>query len=185
MAQIDPKARAVLNFWFEEIDKAQQFKKDPAFDRMIEDRFGEDVRHALAGGFTEWEEIPEGRLALILLLDQFTRNILRGDPQTFDGDPRALALTQRCIAEGDLDRLDDIRHRIFVLMPIMHSEELSVHEKGLPLFEQFTDENTLKYAVAHRDIIADWGRYPHRNAVLGRASTSEEAEFLSKPGSSF
>ena len=185
MAQTDPKADAVLNFWFKEIDQQMWFKKDPAFDATIAERFGGDVEEALSGGYHSWENNPDGRLALILLLDQFTRNLFRGTARAFSGDDRALSLTQRCVAEGDLEVLEDKFKRIFVLMPMMHSEELAVHDQSIALFEQFGDEKTLDYAHRHRNIIKDWGRYPHRNTVLGRDSTEAERAFLETPGSSF
>ncbi|MEM9715652.1 MAG: DUF924 family protein [Pseudomonadota bacterium] len=185
MARIDPKAQDVLDFWFVETTKEQRFKKDPDFDALIKKRFGDDVAHALEGGFPDWEDTPQGRLALIILLDQFTRNIYRNNPKTFAGDDRALALSQRAVADGDMVAMEEVFHRIFTLMPMMHSEDLAVQDASIPLFETHTDANTLKYAIAHRDIIARFGRFPHRNAVLGRESTSEEAEFLTQPGSSF
>ena len=179
------EADEVLWFWFDEISKEQKFKKDLAFDQLIKDRFGDRVDAALAGGLTEWEDHPLSRLALIILLDQFTRNIYRGDPKCFSGDSRALALSKRCVEEGDLDAAKDAAHRIFALMPMMHSEDIAVQDASTPLYEKYTDENTLKYAHLHRDIIEKWGRYPHRNEVLGRESTPEELEFLQQPGSSF
>lgn len=175
----------VLRFWFDEVTKEQRFKKNSEFDRLIDVRFGKAVRHALDGGFEDWEGSAEGRLALIILLDQFTRNIFRDTPEAFSGDARAMRLSERCVAEGDLEASTDMTWRIFALMPYMHSEEIAVQEAGLHLFEKFTDENTLDYAKRHRDIIAKWGRYPHRNATVGRESTPAELAFLEKPGSSF
>ncbi|MEM0976056.1 MAG: DUF924 family protein [Pseudomonadota bacterium] len=185
MQSIDPRAQAVLDFWFEEVDPEKQFKKDVEFDNLIEERFGTDVLLALDGGFSDWEETAAGRLALIILLDQFTRNIFRGHPKAFAGDARALRLSQSCVSEGDLDTVADFTRRAFILMPMMHSEDINIHDAALPIFEKYANEKTLDYANRHRDIIAKWGRYPHRNAALERESTPEELSFLEQPGSSF
>lgn len=174
----------VLSFWFEESSPAQWYKKDRDFDEAIRARFEDTVRAALAGELDEWAETPAGCLALILVLDQFTRNIYRDTPRAFSGDARALELSLRCVEEGHVAD-DEPARRQFMLMPMMHSEELAVQERSLPLFEEFTNPNSYDFAVRHRDIIARFGRFPHRNAILGRASTDEELAFLEQPGSSF
>lgn len=178
-----PKPADILKFWFEDTTPQQKFKKDPDFDALIETRFGVAVHAAMSGGLADWEGSAEGRMALIILLDQFTRNIFRGQAKTFDGDPRALALSQN--AAADLDQMENLDWRIFTLMPMMHSEDLSVQDASIPLFEKYGNAETLKYAHAHRDIVARFGRFPHRNVVLGRESTDEEIAFLQQPGSSF
>jgi uncharacterized protein (DUF924 family) len=123
-------------------------------------------------------------LALILLLDQFTRNIFRDTARAFSGDDMALALSLRCV-ERDYINHPDAHWRHFMLMPMMHSEDLAVQNASLPLFKAHTGKLTYDYAVAHRDIIARFGRFPHRNAILGRPSTDDETLFLTQPGSSF
>ncbi|MEO0344101.1 MAG: DUF924 family protein [Pseudomonadota bacterium] len=185
MSQIDPDAQEVLKFWFEDCDEEQWFKKDPDFDARIAERFSNSIAFGLAGHLSTWEGEDRGRLALILVLDQFTRNVFRDTPRAFSGDHIALRLSQEAVASGAVDRQSEKFRRIFTLMPMMHSEDLLVQEAALPLFERHTNERTLKYALAHRDIVARFGRFPHRNAILGRESTKEETAFLKEPGSSF
>jgi len=177
-------ADAVLAFWFNEIQPKQWFTKSDAFDAQLRDRFAHTVRAALDGMLDEWANDGRGCLALILCLDQFTRNIYRGSPDAFAGDAKCVSLSQRCVTDGYLKAAPPA-HRTFMLMPMMHSEELSVQEASLPLFLEYTPTDTYEYAVKHRDIVARFGRFPHRNAVLGRDSTSQELEFLTQPGSSF
>ncbi|MEC8246366.1 MAG: DUF924 family protein [Pseudomonadota bacterium] len=174
----------VLDFWFREILSEQWYKKDRAFDETIRDRFEPTVTAALASRLDGWANDADGCLALILLLDQFTRNIYRDTPRAFSGDEMGLALSLRC-AEREYLSHDDPAYRQFMLMPMMHSEDLAIQERSLPLFESLTNPLTYEYAVKHRDIIARFGRFPHRNAILGRPSSDEELEFLKQPGSSF
>ena len=177
-------SEAVLAFWFEDSTPAQWYKKDPAFDDAIRDRFEPTVAAALASRLDGWADNAAGCLALILVLDQFTRNIYRDTPQAFSGNEMALALSLRCVDRNYLAH-DDAAWRQFMLMPMMHSEDLAIQERSLPLFELLTNPLTHEYAVKHRDIIARFGRFPHRNAILGRPSSVEETEFLKQPGSSF
>jgi len=174
----------VLSFWFRECDPSDWFIKSEAFDATVRSRFGPCVQDALDGGLRSWTDSADGCLALILVLDQFTRNMFRGSARAFAGDERALSLSQRCVEEGHIDNPDPAK-RQFMLMPMMHSEDLSVHERALPLFERWTDARVLDYELKHREIIARFGRYPHRNVTLGRVSTPDELEFLTQPGSSF
>ena len=175
---------AVLAFWFEDSAPEQWYKKDTAFDDAIRDGFEPTVTAALASRLDGWADSADGCLALILLLDQFTRNIYRDSPRAFSGDEMALALSLRCI-DRDYLAHENPAWRQFMLMPMMHSEDLAIQERSLPLFEQLTNPLTHEYAVKHRDIITRFGRFPHRNAILGRPSSDEEAEFLTQPGSSF
>ena len=175
----------ILNFWFEEISPEFWFKKDIAFDNQLKQQFGPLVEQALAGQLDKWADHSEGRLALILLLDQMTRNIYRDTPKAFAGDDMACALSLRSVADGYLETEDDIDKRHFLLMPMMHSEDITIQENSLPLFKKHTAERTYDYAIRHRDIVARFGRFPHRNAILGRPSTDEEKEFLAGPNSSF
>ncbi len=174
----------VLDFWFKETAKEQWFKKDDDFDETIRNRFGETVEAALSGKLNEWANDDDGALALIITLDQFARNLFRDSPKAFAGDPLALKLTLAAIEDGYLDR-NEIDHRYFLLMPMMHSEEIEIQDASLPLFKEHAPEMAYDYAVKHRDIIVKFGRYPHRNEVLGRSSTPEEIAFLKEPGSSF
>ena len=131
-----------------------------------------------------WEESEPGCIALIILHDQFTRNVFRDTPRAFAGDKRALALSQLCFNNDYLTN-PDVQRRQFMLMPMMHSEDLVVQDAALPLFKKDTTVKDYEYAEKHRDIIARFGRFPHRNVILGRKSTNDELEFLKQPGSSF
>lgn len=186
--------QAILDFWFPPADaggatRTIWFKKDPAFDARIRERFGTLIGQALAGGLQQWDSSAQGALARILLLDQFTRNTLRDTPQAFCGDALALAGAQRMVAAGT-DRLLLPVQRYFVYMPFMHAEDLALQQRSLVLFRQLQAETgefagALDYAVRHHDIVARFGRFPHRNQLLGRTSTAEELAFLSLPGSGF
>ena len=177
-------ADAVLAFWFEESTPEQWFKKDETFDATIKSRFEPTIISSLKGEQDNWADTGIGCLALIILLDQFTRNIYRDTPHAFSGDEMALALSLRCRDRGYLEDADG-NQRHFMLMPLMHSEDIAIQDMSLPLFEKYTNARTLDYARQHRDIIARFGRFPHRNAILGRPSSAQETEFLTQPGSSF
>ena len=174
----------IHSFWFEECSEKQWFEKDQEFDRLIQKRFGPLVEAASMGKLEDWHETPRGALAYILLLDQFTRNIYRGSGQAFAADAKARAAAIKVLVEGyDLDFPD--REKTFLYLPFEHSEELEDQERCVALFEALGDDKLTDYAVRHRDIIARFGRFPHRNDVLGRESTDAEQEFLKQPGSSF
>ena len=151
---------------------------------MIENRFSIAIDDAIKGKMNSWEETETGCLALIILLDQFTRNVFRDTPHAFTGDKRALTLSQLCCDKDYLTN-PEIHRRNFMLMPMMHSENLAVQDAALPLFKKYASEKDFEYAEKHRVIIARFGRFPHRNVILGRKSTNEELEFLKQPGSSF
>ena len=151
---------------------------------MIENRFSSAIENAITGKLDSWEETETGCLALIILLDQFTRNVFRDTPQAFAGDKRALALSLLCCDKDYLTN-QDVQRRQFMLMPMMHSENLAVQDAALPLFKKYTTVKDYEYAEKHREIIARFGRFPHRNVILGRKSTNEELAFLKQPGSSF
>ena len=174
----------VLHFWFEEITPEHWFKKDDAFDDSIRTRFEPTIVAALCARLDSWADSADGCLALILVLDQFTRNIYRDTPRAFSGDEMALALSLRCV-DRDFIAHDNGPWRHFMLMPMMHSEDITIQDRSLPLFETLTNPRTYEYAVKHRDIVARFGRFPHRNAILGRPSSEEELAFLTQPGSSF
>ncbi|MCA1772525.1 MAG: DUF924 domain-containing protein [Halomonas sp.] len=177
-------AQAVLDFWFEALTPAQWFKKDPKMDQAIRERFG--TLHAQAGQCecSAWRQTPQGRLAEIIVLDQFSRNIYRDDARAFATDALALVLAQEAVAAGADVGLSS-EQRAFLYMPYMHSESAAIHERAMELFDQPGLEKNLDFEVRHKAIIDRFGRYPHRNALLGRVSTDEELAFLKQPGSSF
>ena len=179
-----PSAPDILNFWFVETTPEFWFKKDDGFDAVIQDRFGKAVTDALAGRLDLWANDADGCLALILMLDQFTRNMFRHSARAFLGDEMALALSLRCVERKYLDA-DKPFYCQFMLMPMMHSEDIGIQDMSLPLFEKYTSKLTHEYAIKHRDIIARFGRFPHRNTMLGRPNSHVEDQFLTQPGSSF
>lgn len=174
----------ILNFWFDEIEPAQWWKKDDAFDRELTRRFTDVHRRASRCELVGWRANARGRLAEVIVLDQFSRNMLRGQPGSFANDSLALALAQVAIDQAADHELSPDQ-RSFLYMPFMHSESLLIHDMGIRLFEALGNKNNLDFAIKHRAIIERFGRYPHRNAILGRPSTDEEAQFLIEPGSSF
>jgi uncharacterized protein (DUF924 family) len=176
--------KAVLEFWFEAIQPRQWWIKSDEFDRLIESRFG--TLHAAAARceLADWRGSAPGRLAEILVLDQFSRNILRDRPGAFACDPLALALAQNAVAAGADQALEPAR-RAFLYMPYMHSESRLIHAEALRLLSAPGMHDNLDFEVRHKAIIDRFGRYPHRNAILGRASTAQEIEFLGRPGSAF
>ena len=174
----------VLDFWFKELTPKQHFAKDAALDDTIRTRFGATLEAAAKCELFAWRATAEGRLAEVLVLDQFSRNVYRDTPRAFAQDALALALAQELVASGQ-DRSLPTAQRIFAYMPYMHSESALVHTQTVALFAQPGMENNLDFELRHKAIIDRFGRYPHRNAVLGRNSTAEELVFLSEPGSSF
>lgn len=194
---MDPQIDAVHDFWFGPLDEAglcapEQhdlwFTSSDEIDDTIRERFGELTAHATAGGLEDWESSDRGLVALVILLDQFNRNIHRGTPKAFAGDERALALAQHYIETGHYRRLPAI-HQGFLYMPLEHAEDLEVQEECVTLFEELAVitgnqmiNDYVRYAVGHRDVIAQFGRFPHRNAILGRTSTPEELAYLEKHG---
>lgn len=176
--------QSILQFWFQEVEPSQWWRVDADFDQLIDKRFGElHYRAARAELFT-WRTNPKGRLAEIIVLDQFSRNIYRSDPRAFAADSLALALAQEATAaSADLELPQD--ERTFLYMPYMHSESKLIHEAAVPLFRDRAPKSNYDFELRHKAIIDRFGRYPHRNAVLGRQSTPEELAFLKEPGSSF
>jgi len=175
---------SVLSFWFEELSPKQWWAKSEVFDEVIRTRFGDVHRAAKACELYAWRQHAEGRLAEIIVLDQFSRNIYRDHPDAFACDGLALALAQTAVAvAADRDLSSD--RRAFLYMPYMHSESSAIHEIALTLFNNPGMENNFDFELRHKKIIDQFGRYPHRNSVLGRSSTLEEIEFLKTPGSAF
>ncbi len=177
-------AEDILNFWFVETKPAQWWRRDAAFDALIERRFADLHRRAVACELSAWRTSPDGRLAEIIAIDQFARNLFREDARAFAHDPLALALAQEAVA-ASADAALQPQRKAFLYLPYMHSESLAIHDQAMRLYDQPGLENNLEFEIRHRDIIQRFGRYPHRNAVLGRESTPEEVEFLKQPGSSF
>jgi uncharacterized protein (DUF924 family) len=193
---MQPDAQAVLEFWFGAPQLPEYgakrdawFRKDPAFDALIARSFGPTIETALAGGLEAWDESARGTLARIVVLDQFTRNAFRDTPRAFAGDVFALAAARRLVAEGGDQALSPLE-RSFVYLPFEHAEDLAAQDEGMQLFtvlaRQHPDmQESVRWSVLHRDVIARFGRFPHRNEVLGRISTAEEIAFLEQPGSRF
>ena len=174
----------ILHFWFTELTPKHHFAKDAALDEAIRTRFGATLEAATRCELFAWRNTPEGRLAEVLVLDQFSRNVYRDTARAFAHDALALALAQELVASGQ-DRSLPLAQRSFTYMPYMHSESAVVHAQAIDLFSQPGMEDTLRFELRHKDIIDRFGRYPHRNALLGRISTPEELAFLSAPGSAF
>jgi uncharacterized protein (DUF924 family) len=175
---------SILHFWFEELTPKHHFAKDAALDAAIGNRFGTTLEAAARCELFAWRAAPEGRLAEILVLDQFSRNVYRDAPRSFAQDALALVLAQELVSSGQ-DRSLPLAQRSFAYMPYMHSESALVHVQAVVVFSQQGMEDTLRFELHHKDIIDRFGRYPHRNAILGRTSSAEELAFLSEPGSSF
>jgi uncharacterized protein (DUF924 family) len=200
---LPPLAAEILDFWFVPrpgervpnapasdggVTRSAWFEKNDAFDEEIRRRFGAALAAGIAGAFGEWCTSPRGCLARVVLLDQFTRNAFRGTPDAFSGDVRALATSEDAIERG-FDRELRAHERWFLYLPFEHSESLAVQARGVALFDALAGEtgltDPLPYPARHRDIIRRFGRFPHRNEILGRASTPEEIDFLKEPGSRF
>jgi uncharacterized protein (DUF924 family) len=173
----------VLTFWFEETEPEAWWSTNPAFDEQIRTRYLGLLRRAMQGELYRWRSDPKGRLAEIIVLDQFSRNIHRNTAQAFSQDPVALVLAQEAVAARAHCQLSPVE-RAFMLMPYMHSESRLIHGETEALFRELAPDN-LDFELRHKAIVDRFGRYPHRNAVLGRASTAEEIDFLREPGSSF
>ena len=174
----------ILKFWFEETPKSQWFKKDKDFDERLQSKFLDVHCKAIKCELFSWRENPLGMLAEIIVLDQFSRNIYRNQPESFAYDSLALVLAQSAILAGH-DLQLSAEQRLFLYMPFMHSESPIIHNEALKLFTQLGIQDSLDFEIRHKTIIDRFGRYPHRNTILGRDSTDEEIEFLAQPGSSF
>ena len=200
---MDVQPESVLAFWFGPAGSAAEvagqknklwFGKSPANDQAVIDRFAATLVAAAAGQLDHWAATPRGRLALVIVLDQFPHHIHRDQPQAFATDPQALALSLDALATGEDQKLAPIE-RVFLYLPLEHAESLAMQDLSVSLYEKLAREaaadertlfdNFLDYARKHRDVVARFGRFPHRNAILGRASTPDELEFLKQPGSRF
>ena len=193
---MDAQAQDVLDFWFlppENRDYGQArgewFRKDDAFDAHIRARFGTLIDAAIEGGLCAWDATPHGALARLIVLDQLTRNVYRGTPRAFAGDAQALALAVALTQAAQDQQLPPML-RAFAYLPFEHAEDLAMQARAVELFQLLSQaqpgfDGMLDYAQRHQEVIARFGRFPHRNAMLGRPSTPEEVEFLRQPGSSF
>ncbi len=195
-------ANLVLDYWFGDLKsdplaekrKPLWFDAEAKTDNEIREKFGDYVVRAHNGDFQDLRKSAKGQLALIILLDQFTRNIYRGTPQSFESDPRALHYALDLIASGQHNKLAPIE-RVFLYLPLEHTEDASMQEQCAKLYNELRNEVSdedrkifdvfYDYAIRHQVIIDRFGRFPHRNKILGRESTPEEIEFLTQPGSSF
>lgn len=184
MKNIEKKLEEVLQFWFEELSPEDWWKKSEQLDDQIMDRFLELHKFLKEERLDGKRVSPELKLAEIIVLDQFSRNIFRDTHESFSCDDFALSCARKAIKSGDDLKVNESK-RAFFYMPYMHSEDIKTHDEAIALFVKLGNENYLKFEKAHRDIIKRFGRYPHRNEILGRVSTEEEVEFLKKPGSSF
>jgi uncharacterized protein (DUF924 family) len=176
--------KEILKFWFEEIRPAQWWAKDEAFDQSVRARFAGVHERATRCELFEWRAQPKGRLAEIIVLDQFSRNMFRDSPLAFASDPLALALAQEAIAAKADEAMSPVE-RSCLYLPFMHSESLAIHAVAIDLYRKKGIQSNLDFEIRHKNIIERFGRYPHRNVILGRASTQEEIEFLKQPGSGF
>lgn len=177
-------ADEILKFWFEEIDQKCWWAKNDELDQQIHKRFAGIHRMAASGELFEWRLTPKGSLAEVIILDQFSRNLFRDTAQAFACDGMALVLAQEAIT-AEFDRELSAVENSFLFMPFMHSESPTIHELAVALYEKNGIKNNLDFELKHKAIIDRFGRYPHRNEILGRESTPEEIEFLKQPGSGF
>ncbi len=177
-------ASTIVRFWFEDSGPGDWFSKRPEFDALIRDRFAATHDRALAGDYDHWEDDPQACLALVVVLDQFPRNMFREDPRAYRADAKALGVARRAVAAGH-HRALTLDQCKFMFLPFEHSEALDDQKLGVELMREFCDEESVGYALRHLEIVERFGRFPHRNAVLGRESTAQERDFLLEPGSGF
>ena len=176
--------KEIIDFWFTELEPKHWWQKDEAFDLMIQSRFTELHNQAKASELFHWRDTALGSLAEVIILDQFSRNIYRDKPVSFSCDAMALALAQFAMSKGLDNELSEVQ-RAFLYMPFMHSESQLIHIEAVKLFKSVGIQNNLDFEYQHKAIIDRFGRYPHRNQILGRQSTEDEIEFLKKPNSGF
>jgi uncharacterized protein (DUF924 family) len=183
------KIKKILDFWFLETSAEQKFKKDLKFDQVIKDRFLNDYNLASQNKLDEWQKIDRGCLALIILLDQFSRNLFRESAKAFAQDEKARSVLLKIVANNFLDKMNE-NERLFALLPLIHSENILDHEKAYELMDRYLQKHSelkkiKKFWVDHTTAIKRFGRYPHRNKVLDRVSSKDEIKFLKSPNSSW
>ena len=186
---MSPRAQAVLDFWFVDTPSEKRFKKDSTFDQLIKDKFLKDYELASANEYDDWQDTPMGTLALIILFDQFSRNMFRDNKKAFEQDTKARLIVSDAVHAGFLEEMDQSQ-RLFMLLPLIHSEEILDHEMAYFLLDKYLKDhpdltNIKKFWQDHTKAIKQFHRYPHRNKVLGRESTEQEIEFLKGPNSSW
>ncbi len=181
MGDIELTVSKILEFWFDEIPPARWFAKDARFDAELRRRFMGDYLDIQTGGHERYLKSAHSILAAVLLLDQFSRNLYRGDPRAYAEDWRAIALSRHAVDQGLDGEIEEYR-RAFLYMPFMHSEDPSDHEQAVRLFSKLSDPRYLEFEMKHKAVIDRFGRYPHRNEVLGRQSTPQELEFIAEHG---
>lgn len=185
----------ILAFWFEDdrtVTRPKWFKRDEAFDAEIRARFGALTEQGQAGALDDWAGTPDGALALLIVLDQFPRNLYRGDPRAFASDARARRIAREAVLGHQWDRRLSNPEKTFLYLPFEHSEEMAEQDISVALFEGMRDDparrapgSNIDFAWRHRDVIGRFGRFPHRNAALGRANTPDEEAYLAQPGAGF
>ena len=186
---MNDRAQAILDFWFDDLIVEKRFKKDEKFDQLIRDKFEEDYKKAISNEYDDWQDEPLTCLALIILLDQFSRNLYRNDKKSFEYDFKARLIVNDAVYSGYLEAMN-VNQRFFMLLPLIHSEEISDHEMAYYLLNKYLREHEgynkiKKFWQDHTRVIRLFHRYPHRNEILGRESTEEEIEFLKGPNSSW
>lgn len=174
---MNPEIKAVLDFWFAPGMQDRWFVRSDDFDRQIVERFGALYDRAHLGELSDWSDSREGALALTIVLDQFPRNMFRGSPRAFESDHQARCLCRKVLAKG-FDQQSSIDERQFLYLPLEHSEALRDQKDSVEMYRALGDAEALDFAIRHHDIIAQFGCFPHRNAVVGRENTPEETEFL-------
>ena len=183
------RAQEILDFWFKETPPEKRFKKDENFDQLIRKKFLEDYELASANEYDDWQDSPLGCLALVILFDQFSRNMFRDDKKAFEQDHKTRLIVNVAVYAGFLEKMDESQ-RFFMLLPLIHSEEITDHEMAYYLLDKYLKNHSgftdiKKFWQDHTKAIRRFHRYPHRNEILGRKSTSEEIEFLKGPNSSW
>ena len=189
MTSIPNKAQEIINFWFNETPAEKRFKKDKELDASIKKKFLKDFELASTNEYDDWQDTPLGSLALVILFDQFSRNMFRDNPKAFSQDHKARLIVNDCVYAGFLDKMDQDQ-RFFMILPLTHSEEITDHDMAYYLLDKYLKDHPdlisiKKFWKDHTMAIRKFHRYPHRNIVLGRKSSPEEIEFLSQPNSSW
>ena len=186
---MNKKAQEILDFWFKETPSEKRFKKDESFDQLIREKFLKDYELASANEYDDWQDSPLGCLALVILFDQFSRNMFRDDKKAFEQDHKARLIVNDAVYAGFLEEMDESQ-RFFMLLPLIHSEEITDHEMAYYLLDKYLKDHSdlieiKKFWKDHTKAIRKFHRYPHRNKILGRESTQEEIKFLNGPNSSW
>ena len=186
---MDPRAQAILDFWFNETPSEKRFKKDEKFDQLIREKFLNDYEKASLNEYDDWQDTALGSLALVILFDQFSRNMFRDNKRAFEQDSKTRLIVHYAIKSDFLKEMDQSQ-RFFMLLPLIHSEEMFDHEMAYHFMELYLQDHPglvdiKKFWKDHTKAIKRFNRYPHRNKILGRESTKEEIEFLNGPNSSW